>query len=262
MLLLKSWILFSCVFPAVLVSNDLSTTTHRQNEILRMRQERVHVTTSVLVPCVPKHLQYMEDLLTAYTQQTVLPDEIVISLAEVQKTDPNELGKIKAFPWPFKLHIIEHDRKVSEGENRNIGSDYSSGDVLLFQDADDLPHPQRIEIIKYLFENFYVQHIYHGYIDELTNPNEKFEAYDLMRLDAFYAYQHVYQVGKRALHNGSVCFSRDIANQYRWVEGFRISTDSEFNQKIYKNVHDKVILVNPLVLYRHNYSTYHGTNKD
>ncbi len=228
---------------------------------LKKRPAPIHVTTSIVVPCVPIHFQYIPELLEGYTRQTVLPDEVVISLSEGLKVNRMEMADVKDRSWPFKLLIIENEDKTSEGTNRNIGTDHSSGDVLLYQDADDLPHPQRVEIVKYLFENYFVQHVYHGYILENNAETEPFAIYDLHALNAFYAYQHVYQVNGRNLHNGAVCFTRDVANKVRWVEGFRISTDSEFSLQVYKIIQDKVVLIDPLILYRYHLSTYHGINK-
>jgi hypothetical protein len=37
------------------------------------------------------------------------------------------------------------------------------GDIILYQDADDLPHPQRVEIVKQYFETHDIVHLTHSY---------------------------------------------------------------------------------------------------
>ena len=38
--------------------------------------------TTVCVPCYAPHFKFVEELIDAYEQQTVQPDELVISLSE------------------------------------------------------------------------------------------------------------------------------------------------------------------------------------
>ena len=43
---------------------------------------------SIIIPCVYKHACYLQNLLEHYKNQTLLPDEIIISLSESDKIDP------------------------------------------------------------------------------------------------------------------------------------------------------------------------------
>src|SRR3990167_5690905 len=63
----------------------------------------------------------------------------------------------------FKTKILCFQGKQSAGKNRNIACSHAEGDILIAQDADDIPHPQRIEIIKYVFENYATEHLLHSY---------------------------------------------------------------------------------------------------
>ena len=44
-------------------------------------------TVSIIVPCHPKHAQHIESLLRVYEQQTVLPDEVVVSFSNAGSVD-------------------------------------------------------------------------------------------------------------------------------------------------------------------------------
>jgi len=99
--------------------------------------------------------------MNALCNQTVLPDEVVISLSEIDKLNPALIKKFENKKYPFPVKLIKHRELLWAGPNRNSACEHAIGDIFICQDADDLPHPQRIEIIKYFFENFDVNHLIH-----------------------------------------------------------------------------------------------------
>ena len=50
--------------------------------------------TTVCVPCYAPHFKFVEELIDAYEQQTVQPDELVISLSESRLCSLPELSLI------------------------------------------------------------------------------------------------------------------------------------------------------------------------
>ena len=109
------------------------------------------IKTSVIIPCFYGHFQHLDELMNALCNQTVLPDEIVISLSEIDKLDPILVENFENKQYPFPVKLIKHQERLWAGPNRNSACQHASGDIFICQDADDLPHPQRIEIIKYFF---------------------------------------------------------------------------------------------------------------
>ena len=106
---------------------------------------------------------YIKELLTAYEKQTVLPDEIVISVSQVQKIPNNILDELQQGSWLFSVTILSSKKQLFAGQNRNIAGTHAKGDILICQDADDLPHSQRVEIIKYFFEQYNPDFLMHQY---------------------------------------------------------------------------------------------------
>ncbi len=129
-------------------------------ESLERRPEALNLKTSILVPCHYKHFQFIPDLLKCYAEQTVTPDEVVISLQQYHLIPGEAISEVLDKTWPFSLKIV-FDEGVTAGVNRNNAAFNSTGDLLITQDADDLPHPQRVELIKHLFDNFYVELLMH-----------------------------------------------------------------------------------------------------
>jgi len=145
---------------------------------------------SVIIPCSLKHFKNLEKVLYYYQQNTIIPDEIIISYGEKNKIPQNEIDFLKNKYFPFKLFFVVNQLATSAGQNRQIASDIASGDILIYQDADDLPHKQRIEVIKYFFDNFDIVHLCHSYL--FSNKYIEFNI-DLKNInhwgsDAFYKY--------------------------------------------------------------------------
>ena len=146
--------------------------------------------TSVIIPCHYKHVPYLLDVLNSYKNQTELPDEIIISISQEDLANREVLEKINNTDWGFSLKILTSKNVICAGENRNIGCSHASGDIFILQDADDIAHPQRIEIIKYFFDNHKLDYLIHEW-----QPNDKIQHF--IPKDIQFSYCHhvdVYEI--------------------------------------------------------------------
>lgn len=245
-----------------------------QGKPLDRREQPVTMTTSVIIPCIASHFKYIDTLLYHYQYQTCPPDEVVISLSEIERLGQEEIDQIEDYPWPFSVIIVRHQGKKSAGENRTIATAYSSGDLIICQDADDFPHPQRIEIIKYIFEHYYVDHLLHGivtdrpdyrcheYWDQLAKsvypgasefplyqPEEvfaqKFDTYDELIIDSYIPFS-----------SGNPSFTREVANRVHWSADFDVGEDEEFNAMVYDLFKNKGVARAFLYKYRTALSSF------
>ena len=107
---------------------------------------------SLLIPCVNYHFKYLDKLMSSILSGTVIPDQILISLNGCKKLDKNI---IKDFENKYKKNVtvIKSKNVLQRSDARNILIQNVTGDIITFCDSDDILHPQRIEIIKYFFEN-------------------------------------------------------------------------------------------------------------
>lgn len=213
------------------------------------KQDKCAMTTSVIVPCVARHFFWLSGLLESYQNQTVMPDEVVISLSEVEKLRPIEISKLENGTWGFKLKILRNEGTIIDGENRTIAMDNSSGEILIFSDADDIPHPQRVEIAKYIFENYEVDHILHCW----SPHREDIKGIDISALPIlrFGSFQGV--LGSVTyLTTGSPCYLRKIGNAIKW-EAIK---DMEYAYTVYRLFKNNIVIPLPLILYRNNLSSH------
>jgi hypothetical protein len=107
---------------------------------------------SLFIPTIPKHFHFLNEILEKYKNGSEQPDEIIISISESSKINQDDIRILKN---NFNIKIIEHNNIMLAGPNRQVSKEFCNGDVIIYQDSDDLPHFQRIEVIKSFFENDY-----------------------------------------------------------------------------------------------------------
>lgn len=227
------------------------------------RENRENMTTSVIIPCIPLHVQYLSSLLESYKNQSIPPDEVVISLSEAQDVHSDRLKQLEEQERPFPVTILRNFEKLSAGSNRNRAFDTSSGDIIICQDADDIPHNRRVEVIKFFFENYYVDHLMHSYISDtpglgIYGEFFEFAKYDIDEIEALRptSYRAARHLQDCEMHNGNAAFARYVLKKYRWSPTFQIGEDVEMNEEIYKEFVNTVIIKVPLLHYRRGYSSF------
>lgn len=163
------------------------------------------ITTSVVIPCYYRHFRFIPFLLETLEKQSTLPDEVVIALSEASKVDPDLLEQVKKAHFPFILQLIEIEEKQLAGENRNRGVTHSTMDLVIFQDADDIPHPQRIEIIKEAFFSHNLVCLRHGF---------SYEGDDLNIVYEFDEFPFQERVDNAFMCDGPLAILRKVATQF------------------------------------------------
>ena len=213
------------------------------------KPQKKNLRTSVVVPCCHKHVRLLPELLSYLDRQSRAPDEVIISLSgcDVPSLPPGVCVLHSAMP-------------CTAGQNRNRGSDAAVGDLIIYQDADDVPHPQRIEIITNLFETYEVEHLMHGYIYTRDSrgpnsfPDETLPA-SLKEIAARCAYRPE-PAPSTLVTNGEVAIARTVFRAVRWPEDAGAGEDLQFNRMVYARFKQTVTLELPLVIYRHEFSSF------
>lgn len=210
-------------------------------------QEPQSKTSSLIIPCYYKHAPYLYDLLVMYEYQTKLPDEVVISLSQADLVEVNILEKLTEERWSFPVTLILTNEQKYGGENRNRACQHAKGDIFICQDADDLVHEQRIEIIHYFFEHFAIDHLMHEYC--LVKPNEHhilFQTYDPTAIQFWNSkkFETIWQRGR--FTNGNVAISRWLFQNIQWTDKPR-AQDTLFNRQVYSRYYKTCIVINAIL---------------
>lgn len=120
---------------------------------------------SVVIPSTNEHFKYLDKVFLSYVNQTIKPEEIVVSVANghlINKVDVDNL-KGKYTEHFENVEIILHDKVVPEGPNRGEGTKVASNELIIYNDSDDLAHPQRVEIVAGAFDQYEINHLNHSY---------------------------------------------------------------------------------------------------
>jgi hypothetical protein len=218
---------------------------------------------SILIPCHYTHFPLLENLFTAYAHQTVLPDEVVVSLSQHEEIPSSHIDALEQQSWPFKVIVLRHRSKCSAGTNRRLAARASSGDLCLCQDADDLPHPQRVEIVKFIFDHYKVDQLIHSYVPEGKEcVSYTTEAIPLLRTDVKILNEGISLPGGEAvpIHHGNSCFSRAALQIGIWDATFQGGEDASFNVRTF-HLFRRTSFVTPLrlIIFRTSLSYFSNT---
>ena len=196
-------------------------------------------TFGLAIPACDSYIPYLEKLLRNISEQTVIPDEVSISISEVDKYTPKE-------DYGLNLIITSHRDKKGGAENRNIASDKLSTDIISFMDCDDLMHPQRTEFIKKSFtsETLAVVHDYEISETQIWKKNVYNETEFLEQKWNYVSINHnvIDTVSDKHLfpisntydlsyHNAHVSISKQISEKYKY-DKTHVFPDSLFNRTL------------------------------
>lgn len=184
----------------------------------------------VAIPCYIGHIVSLFNLLDSIQNQTLLPDKVVVSCSSSKDSDfGSELYNEKMQSYTFILQIITSEEKKNAAQNRNIAaSQLSEMDYLTFIDADDLMHPQRIEILLKTFQENDSDIVLHNYFIDVTFENELFKKIpqdDIkIRLDSLRQHwsgciEHIdYYYINEGIHHSQVSVKSNIFNKVKFPE--------------------------------------------
>jgi glycosyltransferase involved in cell wall biosynthesis len=99
----------------------------------------------VAIPCYKNHIRHLSNLLQTLDQQTYKPDEVVVSCSSCRPED------LPIFSVSFPLRILTTEQHQNCATNRNKAASALTTDCILFFDADDEMHPQRLEVLRNIF---------------------------------------------------------------------------------------------------------------
>jgi len=131
------------------------------------------LSIGIVIPCYIYHLPKLELLLDSINSQTIKPSKVIVSCSSTK----SEQMYINCHKYNFPLFILTTEMRLNASQNRNLGSSYIDTDIISYFDADDIMHPQRIEIILNSFQKYNPNIILHSYLcnEETKNQFDKYE---------------------------------------------------------------------------------------
>jgi len=182
----------------------------------------------VAIPCYYGHIENLYFLLDSIQSQTVLPNKVIVSSSSTLFFENKKV-------YSFQLEVIISEEKKNAAENRNIAaSRLLDMDYITFIDADDIMHPQRIEVLLEVIKNYNSDIILHNYFDESelsVNIFDKIQNINVMTHTLIQSWSgcitHIngYNDTIDRIHHSQVTVKKNIFEQIKFPE------EIEFNRK-------------------------------
>lgn len=202
---------------------------------------------SICIPLIPRDIDKISNLIKSINKQTLLPDEIIISLSGYNENNDLQLeNKFKHLSIkPLKL-IINNDTKYA-GENRNIASSYANGNIIVFMDADDIFTYDAIEKIDYIFKKYNPLSFIHNYeifynlndIDNLLNKKQTNLKHRLVFGDELYNIAENSNTlflphfnNNDKIHHGHLTINKEILKNIKQNNNLKRGQDSDYVRNI------------------------------
>lgn len=169
----------------------------------------------VAIPCYIGHINHLKVLLESISNQTRVPDKVVVSCSSVAKM-PDDFPK-----YDFDVEVVCDPSVKNPSQNRNIAARRLDTDIITFFDADDVMHPQRIEFIEKAFYGG-ADIVLHNF--ELNQTQTTlFEScnisYNCLCQCATGCIRHINWNAHDLIHHAQVSVKREIFDQVQFDEG-------------------------------------------
>lgn len=181
----------------------------------------MHKKFTLCITCWSEDVHMLPELLSNIKNQTSQPDEIVVvgnNLKEI-KTDSNVI----TYAEPTR-------RSVSF--SRNKAAELATGDILIYHDVDDVPHPQKIELIKSAFDNEEVDAFVHGFMIDNMFPFK----YSKLKMEKITSLKHpkpYLNASKDDLSHGHLSIKKKILNDIKYDEEITWGEDADFCKRLF-----------------------------
>ncbi|CAE7674843.1 gyg-1, partial [Symbiodinium sp. CCMP2456] len=188
---------------------------------------------SVVIPCTlrdAKRKFALRDLLETVLEQTLHPLEVVLALSDASTAEATALErKLTRVLGSIPLIVDAVEGSASAAENRDRGLRRARGDILSVFDADDLMHPQRIELIsKAFFSTPGLKMLLHSYYPlfnnsqirtcvryDLTDRLRVLPSRDLLMMDQVSQAVHMHDMVHEIFNSGAA-MRREVVEQYTY----------------------------------------------
>jgi len=211
-------------------------------------------TLSVCIPAIETDVErFLPRLLHSIQAQTLPPDEILVFISG-----------ILVCPQMRGLTVVCRENRVPQGAAREKLAAMAKGDIISYIDADDQMRPNRIAVIRALFQEYTPKMVGNGYeqTTACSVATRAFEDKDLMLGDSIYDAVQSRPKGQpwsiAGMAHGHISVAADVFRYVHWNQtappnGRQEGEDSQFVADVvnyYGRAQDTAVFVDlPLSCY-------------
>jgi len=218
--------------------------------------------TSVYIPCIPDHWHNIAMIVECYECGTVKPDEIVIFLSGMEGIKIPLPHNLVHLDWTrrsstIEIKVIKKQKLYKSGDARNQAEVACSGDIIVFQDADDFPMPNRIEHTLFLFEKYGMDLLLNSYVffhDYIRDKRPEEQEQIWRNADIFNSANE--PTPPCAMAAGAISIRKKLLHRkaYTHIDGQVGGEDMKFIQKCFDL---RIIATNKVLYIYRNQSSYY-----
>jgi len=211
---------------------------------------------SIVIPCHPPYFQYLDRLFVNINTQTLLPLDVILVCSQCTQEKASFLYKqLELVKRGYELSIISSEDVCFASENRNKGVVLAKGDYIMFLDADDIYHKQKIEITSKMIEICNPNIIMHHFYNTTVNLNETITNIIYDRLDEFIKQNYFPRNREneitseytgfsllRDIHYGSTVVKKSIFDTVKYENKMKLGEDGLFVRDVLEK-HGEVYLL-------------------
>lgn len=116
---------------------------------------------SLVFPCHSSNLDTIIFVIECFLKQKEYINQIIVIFNSVKEDISDIINKIKLLCNNIIFEYKIFKSRINPGIARNKSYDLIKSDYVIFHDADDEPHPNKLEIIKYMFYKLNCDEIHH-----------------------------------------------------------------------------------------------------
>jgi glycosyltransferase involved in cell wall biosynthesis len=206
------------------------------------------MTIGYAIPSCKSYLTQTYRLLESLSKSTVLPNEVSISISDVDEgfTLENDYG------LNIKLQTTPNTQNACI--NRNIASSNLNTDIICVFDCDDMVHPKRNEFLINCFKEG-ANCIVHNYTQSTEQGVEEFLSGEYESPDYERDFLHSFSQGigpvnpnqKVRYHNAHVSIKKEVFEKVKYID--KVFCDSWYNRHLVENGYKLWYLKNKLSYY-------------
>lgn len=208
---------------------------------------------SFCIICYDGDVYLLPRILSELSKQTVTPDELLVLVSGVP--DENHLN-IEVKNTQAKIHFFK-DRMLPN-KARNTIADIATGDVICLSDVDDIPHHQKIELVKKIFQNKEVDALVHNYImsygdfSDIENINNAVENIEKIIEDDGSRSTNILAPSRKGIHHAHITARKDVYKDVKGPEDMKFGEDGMFCRAILNSKYNMYYTDQKLIIYDTN----------
>lgn len=212
---------------------------------------------SVVIPCIPKHIRYLDDLLRSISEQSVLPYEVIISLSSYNDDDSKNLQERLCNNFQkLIINVLNKKEEAYSGENRNRGIAGCTTKYVTFIDADDLMVPHKLENLLDMFDKYDMDAILHTHGRYDTNKIFDNEVMKEVKQKSSHIHLDAKHLKlKNKIVHGHITVKKSVFDVVKQDPSMRRGQDSHFVRRVIDNGFKIYLIDKNLSIYREHLSS-------